>query len=130
AYRDGLTGRTLVVFGGGYGIGAQIVEMAKGYGAAVHSFSRARNGVRVEDPAGVADALTRVYGETGRIDYVVNAASALHIGRLDEPDPQVVEETVGVNYLGPINVARASFKYLAETGGHLLLYTPAPYPHG
>ncbi|MFC0864966.1 SDR family NAD(P)-dependent oxidoreductase [Sphaerimonospora cavernae] len=130
AYRDGLAGRTLVVFGGSYGIGAEIVELAKGYGAAVHSFSRTQNGVRVEDPAAVADALARVYGETGRIDYVVNTAAVLHMGRLDEAGPHVIEETVGVNYLGPINVARASFKYLAESDGHLLLYTSSSYTRG
>ncbi|WP_055478060.1 SDR family oxidoreductase [Sphaerimonospora mesophila] len=129
ACRDGLSGRTLVVFGGA-GVGAELVELAKGYGAAVRWFPRAPDGVRVEDPAAVADALARVYGETGRIDYVVNAVAVPHPGGPAEADPRVTAETAAVGYLGPVNLADASFEYLAESGGHLLLHTPSPHAYG
>ncbi|WP_169986220.1 bifunctional cytidylyltransferase/SDR family oxidoreductase [Microbispora sp. H10836] len=130
AYRAGLAGRTLVVFGGSYGIGADIVALARDYGASVHSFSRSQNGVRVEDVAAVEDALARVYAQTGRIDYVVNTAGVLHMGKLGESGQHTIEETIGVNYLGPVNIARASVKYLMETRGHLLLYTSSSYTRG
>ncbi|WP_433499806.1 SDR family oxidoreductase [Sphaerimonospora sp. CA-214678] len=131
ACRDGLSGRTLVVFcGGDGGVGAELVELAKGYGAAVRSFPRTQDGVRVEDPAAVADALARVYGETGRIDYVVNAAAMPHPGGPAEADPHVTAETAGAAYLGPVNVAGAAFDYLAESGGHLLLHIPSPRAYG
>ena len=39
-YRDALAGKTVVVFGGSYGIGADIVALAQRYGASVHAFSR------------------------------------------------------------------------------------------
>ncbi|MFF4779145.1 SDR family NAD(P)-dependent oxidoreductase [Microtetraspora fusca] len=129
-YQEALRGRCLVVFGGSYGIGADIVRLARGYGATVHSYSRTVNGVRVQDAAAVEDALARAYAETGRIDYVVNTAAVLHMGKLGEADHSTIEETIGVNYLGPVNIARASFKYLAETRGQLLLYTSSSYTRG
>ncbi|MCT9928799.1 bifunctional cytidylyltransferase/SDR family oxidoreductase [Planotetraspora sp. A-T 1434] len=129
-YRRGFEGRTVVVFGGGYGIGADIVNLTRGYGAAVRSFSRSLNGVRVEDAAAVEDALAGVYAETGRIDYVVNTAAVLHMGKLADAGQASVDEIVAVNYLGPVNIARASVKYLAETRGHLLLYTSSSYTRG
>ncbi len=52
------------------------------------------------------------------------------MGKLADTDLTTVEEAVGVNYLGPVNVARASFKYLAESRGHLLLYTSSSYTRG
>lgn len=129
ARRDGLSGRTLVVFGGD-GAGAELVELAKGYGAAVHPFPRTPEGVRVEDPAAVAGALARVYGQTGRIDYVVNVAATPRMGRLDETSPLTVAETVAAGHLGPVNVARASLEYLTKSGGHLLLCPSPSSPDG
>ncbi|GII33195.1 bifunctional cytidylyltransferase/SDR family oxidoreductase [Planotetraspora mira] len=128
--RRGLDGRTLVVFAGGHGLGAELADLAKGYGATVRSFSRSRGGVRVEDAGAVEDALARVHAETGRIDHVVNAASALHVGRLADIGQTALAEIVAVNYLGPVNVARASLGHLAETRGRLLLCTSSSDAHG
>ncbi|GAA0388477.1 pyrophosphorylase [Acrocarpospora corrugata] len=130
SYGDGLDGRTLVVFGGSYGIGADIVDLAKEHGATVYSFSRSETGTRVQDEVAVAEALARVYAETGRIDYVVNTAAVLHMGKLGDAEQSTIEEAIGVNYLGPVNIAKASFKYLAKTRGHLLLYTSSSYTRG
>ncbi|WP_283138511.1 bifunctional cytidylyltransferase/SDR family oxidoreductase [Rhizohabitans arisaemae] len=130
AYKEALAGKTMVVFGGSYGIGGDIVELARGFGAAVYSFSRSQNGTKVEDAAAVAEALRQVYEETGRIDFVVNTAGVLHMGKLGETDDATVEETVAVNYLGPVNVARSAIGYLRETQGCLLLYTSSSYTRG
>ena len=43
-----LSGRTVVVFGGSYGIGADICRLAEQYGARVFSFSRSSTGTHVE----------------------------------------------------------------------------------
>jgi 2-C-methyl-D-erythritol 4-phosphate cytidylyltransferase len=130
AYRAALAGRTMVVFGGGYGIGASVVELARGHGANVYSFSRSQNGVRVEDARAVADALDLAAKETGRIDHVVITADVLHMGPLGEATEETIAETVGVNYLGPVNVARAAIRHLRETRGHLLLSTSAAHTRG
>ena len=76
----------MVVFGGSYGIGADIAELAERYGAQVFSFSRSLNGMHVEDAEAVSDALDGTAEETGRIDYVVNTAGVLHMGKLAEID--------------------------------------------
>lgn len=126
ALRKALAGRSVVVFGGGYGVGADIAELAAAHGAEVHSFSRTQNGVRVEDFDTVGKALAQV----GRVDYVVNTAGVLHMGKLAEVTDETVADTVGVNYLGPINVARAAFPYLRESRGGLLLHTSGSYARG
>ena len=41
-----------------------------------------------------------------------------------------VLETVSINYLGAVNVARASYKYLAASKGHLLLFTSSSHTRG
>jgi 2-C-methyl-D-erythritol 4-phosphate cytidylyltransferase len=129
-YANSLSGRTVVIFGGSQGIGADIAELARSFGARVYSFSRSTTGTHVENPPGVETALAKAYGETGRIDYVVNTAGVLHTSRLEELDDATVEESLRVNYLGPLHIARAAVGYLRETKGQLLLYTSSSYTRG
>ncbi|KAF4409560.1 MULTISPECIES: bifunctional cytidylyltransferase/SDR family oxidoreductase [Streptomyces] len=130
AYRELLAGRTLVVFGGSYGIGADIAALAERYGARVFPFGRSTTGTHVENPEDIDDALSKAYAETGRVDYVVNTAGVLRIGKLAETDNATIEEALRVNYLAPVQMARAAHKYLAETRGQLLLYTSSSYTRG
>ncbi|WP_329457925.1 bifunctional cytidylyltransferase/SDR family oxidoreductase [Streptomyces sp. NBC_01497] len=130
AYRELLAGKTVVVFGGSYGIGADIAEMAEGYGATVYALGRSTTGTHVENPEHVDDALSKAYAETGRVDYVVNTAGVLRIGKLAEADNSAIQEALNVNYLAPVQIARASYKYLVETKGQLLLYTSSSYTRG
>jgi 2-C-methyl-D-erythritol 4-phosphate cytidylyltransferase len=129
-YRELLSGTTMVVFGGSYGIGADIAALAESYGATVYPLGRSTTGTHIEDPEHVDDALSRAYSETGRIDYVVNTAGVLRIGKLAETDNATIEEALKVNYLAPVQIARASHKYLAESRGQLLLYTSSSYTRG
>ncbi len=130
AYRALLTGKTVVVFGGSYGIGADIAKVAEAFGAKVFPFGRSSTGTHVENPEHVDDALSTAYAETGRIDYVINTAGVLRIGRLDEADNATIEEALKVNYLAPVQIARSSYKYLSETKGQLLLFTSSSYTRG
>ena len=129
-YRCRLAGRTLVVFGGSYGIGADVCETARQHGARVFSFSRSQTGTHVENPADVEAALRQAHDATGRIDFVVNTAGVLCTGNLADTDPAAIAETVRVNYLGPVTIAQAAVGYLARTRGHLLLYTSSSYTRG
>jgi 2-C-methyl-D-erythritol 4-phosphate cytidylyltransferase len=54
----------------------------------------------------------------------------LRIGRLAETDTATIEEALRVNYLAPVQIARAAHKYLAESHGQLLLYTSSSYTRG
>ncbi|MCF3963613.1 bifunctional cytidylyltransferase/SDR family oxidoreductase [Streptomyces fuscigenes] len=130
AYEELLSGKTMVVFGGSYGIGADIAELAGRFGAKVYALGRSTTGTHVENPEHVDEALATAYAETGRIDYVVNTAGVLRIGKLAETDSATIQEALNVNYLAPVQIARASYKYLVETKGQLLLYTSSSYTRG
>jgi 2-C-methyl-D-erythritol 4-phosphate cytidylyltransferase len=129
-YTSSLSGKTVVVFGGSQGIGADIAELTRSFGARVYSFSRSATGTHVENALDVENALAKAHGETGRIDYVVNTAGVLHTGRLDEVDDAIIDESLQINYLGPLNIARAAIGYLKESKGQLLLYTSSSYTRG
>jgi len=129
-YRSRLTGKTMVVFGGSSGIGAEICEVATRFGANVFSFSRTQTGTRVESAADVVAALQYAHDATGRIDFVVNTAGVLSMGKLADTDQAVIEETFRVNYLAPVVIAQAAVGHLSATRGHLLLFTSSSYTRG
>jgi 2-C-methyl-D-erythritol 4-phosphate cytidylyltransferase len=127
---DALRGRTVVVFGGSYGIGADVARLADEAGCRVFAFSRSTTGTHVEQPETVVQALEQAYAESGRIDAVVVSAAQLETGRLAEFSDEDVRRQLDVNLLGPVTVARASEKYLRETQGHLVLFTSSSYTRG
>lgn len=129
-YAEQLRGRVAVVFGGSYGIGADIVRLLQGFGAKVYSFSRSQTGTHVENREDVDAALDKAFNETGRIDYVVNTAGVLHTGALAETDDSIVAEMINVNYVAPIQIARSSLRYLQQTCGQLLLFASSSYTRG
>ena len=130
AYSDEVAGRTIVVFGGSYGIGHDLTELARGYGAQVFPFSRSSTGTHVERPADVEAALKTAFEATGRIDYVVVTAGILEKGALAEMDQETIDRVLQVNFVGPVTVARQSLPYLQHTKGQLLLYTSSSYTRG
>ncbi|MFF7338018.1 SDR family NAD(P)-dependent oxidoreductase [Streptomyces sp. NPDC008163] len=129
-YRSALEGKSVVVFGASYGIGADIADMAESYGARVFRYSRSGTGTHVEVPEHIDKALAEAYTAAGRIDYVVNTAGVLHTGKLAETDSATIENATLVNYLAPVHMARAAHRYLAESQGQLLLYTSSSYTRG
>jgi 2-C-methyl-D-erythritol 4-phosphate cytidylyltransferase len=129
-YTAELTGKVMVVFGGSYGIGSTIAELATSYGAHVRSFSRSSTRTHVERRDEVRAALAEVLAEHGKVDFVVNAAAVLPRGDLVDATDEVVHSSTDVNYLGPIFVAQESFEALAETQGSLLLFTSSSYTRG
>lgn len=125
-----LSGRTVVVLGGSYGIGAEIARLAAEAGANVVAHGRSTTGVHAQSPEQLAAALADAYAGHGRIDAVVLAAGVLRIGRLTEATEEELAESVAVNYLAAVHTARASYRYLAETQGHLLYFTSSSYTRG
>jgi 2-C-methyl-D-erythritol 4-phosphate cytidylyltransferase len=130
AYRAKLTGRTLVVFGGSYGIGGDIATLAESYGATVRTFSRSTTGTHVERRADVVEAARMVLEETGRIDFVVNTAGVLPRGELTELTEETIYASTDVNYLAPVFIAQEFHPHLAANQGSLLLFTSSSYTRG
>lgn len=131
AYLDeSLRDRTVVIFGGSYGIGHDVGTLAEQLGCRVFSFSRSTTNTYIEQSASVLAALEQVAAQTGRIDAVVLTAAQLTTGPLSAMDDEQIKQQLSVNLLGPILVARASEPYLRETRGHLVLFTSSSYTRG
>ncbi|GAB2735299.1 SDR family NAD(P)-dependent oxidoreductase [Nocardioides pakistanensis] len=129
-YQAALAGKTMVVFGGSYGIGADIVKLAAEHGAHVHAFSRSSTGTHVERRADVADALAEVLAERGSVDFVVNTAGVLPRGDLVDSSEETVYAATEINYIAPILIAQESFPSLAASQGGLLFFTSSSYTRG
>lgn len=130
SYTEELAGRTVVIFGGSYGIGHHLAELARRYGAQVFPFSRSTTGTHIERAQDVGAALKAAFEATGRIDYVVVTAGILEKGALAEMDQDTMDRVLQINFVGPVIAARQSLPYLQQTKGQLLLYTSSSYTRG
>lgn len=129
-YRRALDGKVMVVFGGSYGIGADIAAMAEEYGATVRTFSRSATNTHVERRGDVAAAARQVLDELGRIDFVVNTAGVLPKGALMDTSEETVYAATEINYLAPVFIAQEFYPHLKETAGSLLMFTSSSYTRG
>ena len=125
-----MPGKVIVVFGGSYGIGEEIVRLAEGLGAKVYSFSRSKNGVDVSNVEQVREALASVARDCGHIDYVVNTAGILIKQPLYAMSYEKVWQSLDVNYKGVVIVAKESYEYLRRSKGSLLFFTSSSYTRG
>lgn len=129
-YRDALAGKTVVVFGGSYGIGADIAELAEQYGANVATFSRSSTGTHVQKRSDIVEAANSVLAEHGSVDFVVNTAGVLPRGALIEASDETIFSATDINYIAPILIAQVFHPHLKATRGGLLLFTSSSYTRG
>ncbi len=130
AMREALEGKTVVVFGGSYGIGADLAELAASYGANVASYSRSTTQTHVQRREDVAKAASDAVERFGSVDYVVNTAGVLPRGTLVEASDETIYNATDINYIGPILIAQEFYPLLRESRGSLLLYTSSSYTRG
>ena len=126
---DNLKGKVIVIFGGTSGIGKCSAELAAQNGARVYIASKS-TGCDITDFDAVKNFLQNVYQQAGKIDYVVNTAGILCMGKLVERDIDDIRKDISINYMGSINVAKASIPYLKETKGAMQLYPSSSYTRG
>ncbi|MDQ6641346.1 MAG: bifunctional cytidylyltransferase/SDR family oxidoreductase [Actinomycetota bacterium] len=129
-YREALEGTTMVVFGGSYGIGADIATLASSYGAKVFTFSRSTSGTHVERRSDIRAAIETVLTDSDRIDFVVNTAAVLPRGLLIETSEEMVYAATEINYLAPVLMAQEFFEHLRATRGSMLNFTSSSYTRG
>ena len=125
-----LEGKSIVVFGGNYGIGSSIVELAEAGGANVVEYSRSTTGTDVRYRKHVRRALADAEEKLGSIDLVVITAGVLRMGPLVESKKKDVLDTIRLNLGAPVLVAKEAFQYLAKTRGQLTLFTSSSYTRG
>ena len=121
--------KVIVIFGGTSGIGLCTANLAKECGAKVYVASSS-TGCDITNYDSVVEFLKKVYTETKRIDYVVNSAGILRMGKLVERNIEDIQKDINVNYVGSINVVKASIPYLKETKGSVQLYASSSYTRG
>ncbi|WP_269046379.1 bifunctional cytidylyltransferase/SDR family oxidoreductase [Paenarthrobacter sp. Z7-10] len=129
-YAEKLRGKSVVVLGGSYGIGADIAELAREYGANVSVFSRTLTNTHVNRRDDIVKARDAVMAKYGRIDFVVNTAGVLPRGLLTEASEESIYLATEVNYIAPILIAQTFHDELAKSQGALLLFTSSSYTRG
>ena len=129
-YREALAGKTMVVFGGSYGIGADMDSFARAHGADVFTFSRSSTNTHVERREDIRQAVADVLAATGRVDYVVNTAAVLPRGLLTETTEETIWAATEINYVAPVLLAQEFYPHLRATQGSLLYFTSSSYTRG
>jgi len=129
-YKNRLQNKVMVIFGGSYGIGKEIGDIAKQYGAKVYLFSRTLNAVNVANISDVQKRLKNVFDKEGKIDFVVNTASVLIKEPIENMDYSKVLEIIDINYIGAVNILKESIPYLEKTRGQILNFTSSSYTRG
>ena len=124
-----LKDKVIAIFGGTSGIGQSISGMAEKYGAKVFVCSD-KTGIDVTSYADVESFMEEVNAKAGKIDYVVNTAGVLTIGKLTDRDVEDIKQEININYIGSINVAKASIPYLRVTKGCMLMFASSSYTRG
>ena len=126
---DNIEDKVLVIFGGTSGIGECTAILAREHGAKVFVASNS-TGCDIRNYSAVENFLKEVYSKTKRIDYVVNSAGVLRMGKLAERSIEEIQTDIDINYTGSINVAKAAIPYLKESQGSMQLYASSSYTRG
>ena len=126
---ENMEDKVIVIFGGTSGIGECTATLAREYGAKVFVASTS-TGCDITNYDSVEKFLKDVYEQTGRIDYVVNSAGILRMGKLVERDIKEIQRDIDINYTGSINVSKAAIPYLKESKGSMQLYASSSYTRG
>src|SRR5690606_10673766 len=132
---EGFAGRAAVVTGAGGGMGLQIARDLLEAGAKVTGIDvKERPGELkgatyaqgdVSDARFVAGAIRAAFAESGRLDYLVNAAGVLWFGRdrsLLDIDLDVWNRLMAINLTGCMLTARHAIPLMQRTGGGAMVH--------
>ena len=124
-----LSDKTVVIFGGSSGIGQTLLAMCRDYGANTYQFSRS-NGCDISKYSEIKKSLETIIEKEKKIDFIINTAGILIKKTLQHTSEEEISALIETNYLGALNVAKASFKYLKQSQGMLINYTSSSYTRG
>ncbi|MEO5978917.1 MAG: SDR family oxidoreductase [Chryseolinea sp.] len=135
-----LQNKTVVITGGGSGIGKAIAELFATQKATVFILDLNKTGaeeteqaiiaqggkasvvaVNVADQVQVTDCIHAIVKQGNRIDILVNSAGISHIGKLDNTSEQDFDKVFNVNVKGIYNVMRATINHMKQQGGGIIL---------
>jgi NAD(P)-dependent dehydrogenase (short-subunit alcohol dehydrogenase family) len=132
---DGFAGRSAVVTGAGGGMGLQIARDLLAAGARVTGIDVKDRPAELEgaayaqgdvsDERFVAGAIGAAFAESGRLDYLVNAAGVLWFGRdrsLLDIDLDVWNRVIAINLTGCMLSARHAVPLMRRSGGGAMVH--------
>jgi NAD(P)-dependent dehydrogenase (short-subunit alcohol dehydrogenase family) len=124
-----LSGKAIVVIGGGSGIGAAVVAGARDLGAVVECFDINANGVAtaaldIRERAEVERALEGVRARRGRLDGVVCTPSINVRKKILDYQDDELDRVLALNIKGNFNVLRAAGRIMTADGhGSIVLFS-------
>jgi len=125
-----LHNKVIIVFGGSYGIGKEIINLARNLNMKAYSFSRNENNTDISKHEDVKRAIDQVLKVERQIDYIVNSAAILYKTPLTHLSYEEINNIIQTNYTGMVNVAKESFSALKKSQGQLLFFTSSSYTRG
>ena len=125
-----LKDKVIVVFGGSSGIGEDIVKESLKCEAFVDGYSRRLNGIDIRQIDDIKKALKQTFDKYGKIDYIINTTGLLNKKPLMTMSEDEIYDSYMINYVGVLNVSRASFEYLKDSQGMLVNFTSSSYTRG
>ena len=133
--REAFAGKTAVVTGAGGGMGLQIASELLAAGATVVGIDVKERPDALDDAlyhqgdvssdGFVAQAIGSAYGETGQLDFLVNAAGVLWFGRdrsLVEIELEVWDRVIAINLTGCMLSARHAVPLMQKSGGGAIVH--------
>ncbi|HVK29575.1 MAG TPA: SDR family NAD(P)-dependent oxidoreductase [Nocardioides sp.] len=130
-----MSGKVVLVTGGGTGIGAAIARLLAGNGDQVVICGRREAPLRavaeetradveahvvvadVSEAAGVERVVADTVATYGRLDGLVINHGIIHVGRVDEVTPEQWDDTIRVNLTSPFLLVRAALPHLLAARG-------------
>ncbi|NMC39633.1 MAG: SDR family NAD(P)-dependent oxidoreductase [Bacteroidales bacterium] len=135
-------GKTVWITGASSGIGEALVYALSGMGANVVASSNDPEGLTrvrekcllkqtdvkcvpfdLSDTSSYGELAAKVFGETGRIDYLFNIGGISHRSRIDETPLELDRKIMDINYFGTIALTKAVLPYMKRQGGGYILAT-------
>jgi len=132
-------GKTAVVTGAGGGMGLNVARDLRAAGANVALIDLKERPEGLDDGPGralylqgdvgdddfVKEAVERTFAETGRLDYLVNAAGVLWFGRdrsMVETELEVWDEVLRINLRSMVHTARHAVPLMQRSGGGAMVH--------
>ncbi|SFU30864.1 NAD(P)-dependent dehydrogenase, short-chain alcohol dehydrogenase family [Methylobacterium sp. 174MFSha1.1] len=128
-----LQGETVVIIGGGSGIGLAVANMAHGEGARLVVGGRSRNrldaaiaGLGAEARAIEVDtadpaSIQTFFAQVGRFDHLLVTAATYRVVAIDDPDDDAAESPFRSKFWGQYRAVRAALPYLSSSGSITLM---------
>lgn len=125
------SGKTILITGGGSGMGRQAARNLANAGAQVAIFDVNEAGMRetaeglpgihswvvdITDAQAVATAVAEVEAKLGPVERVYNAAAIMPFGKLLEQDVAIMHKMMAINYGGLVNISRAVLPGMVQRG--------------